>query len=141
MEAVQQVAKEQKKTLNPKDLTKDELTKVLKLFVWSIRRVRLCGTREIADKFVYYEKNLRNSGLWLSATSMQSNRLKGGIYYYISCSSDKDEDLRQWINFDCNDSLALVTSSSDDISTLIGACEFLREDIGRIVWQIEHYKD
>lgn len=141
MEAVQQVVKEQKKNLNPKDLTKDELTKVLKLFVWSIRRVRLCGTREIADKFVYYEKNLRNSGLWLSATSMQSNRLKGGIYYYISCSSDKDEDLRQWINFDCNDSLALVTSSSDDISTLIGACEFLREDIGRIVWQIEHYKD
>lgn len=141
MEAVQRMTKNDSNTLSVRDLTKEELGDALRLFVHSIRRVRLCGEREIINGVIYYEKNIRNSGLWLSATSFKSPKFENGVQYYISVSSDSDEDTRQWIIFDCTDSLAIVSSCSDDVSILIGACNFLKSDFSYVLWRIENYKD
>lgn len=135
------VVKEDKKEVFLGDVSADELKDILALFIYTIRRLKVCGNPEVTANVVYYEYNLANSGMYLSGAALKSNNVKDGVHYFLSCSTEGDESVRQFVNFDANNQTAVVTTLSRDVSTMINASKYLAQDYRNILRKIEFSKD
>lgn len=121
-------------------VSNEQLIEVLKLFIRSIRKIRMTGDVVFDNGVSYYEVNLRNSGVFLSGLSQGINNDRM-IHYFISCSSNETGGVREFIHFECDNKRATVTAVSEDIGTLYDACRFMHTDYGNMLRKIEFYEE